>query len=172
MCLTIEEFQSEGRVMGRFLVDGTPIGEAEKVNGGYWLLPRAKNLRDQDEAAKAMLEGYLVKIRAKERKCLELLESIGVRKQQPKALFEFSLPPFIKAESWNGFVEMRKRIKKPLTPRATDMLIKKLKTFHDERIDVNDCLDRSTFKNWTDVYRPEGDKPQHQIVELDSGDET
>lgn len=64
------------------------------------------------------------------------------------------------AESWNGFCEMRKKIKKPLTDRAAKMILNEL-----ERLAPGDnhtkglILDQSTKRCWQDVYQLKGDKP-------------
>lgn len=54
--------------------------------------------------------------------------------------------------AWNGFMEMRRAIKKPMTERAISMLIHRLERLKENGHDVNACLDQSTFNNWQDVY--------------------
>lgn len=62
-------------------------------------------------------------------------------------------------ESWNGFYEMRKKIKKPLTDRAAKMILNEL-----ERLAPGDThtqgliLDQSTKRCWQDVYQLKGNK--------------
>lgn len=62
-------------------------------------------------------------------------------------------------ENWNGFCEMRKKIKKPLTDRAAKMIINEL-----ERLAPGDnhtkglILDQSVKRCWQDVYPLKGDK--------------
>lgn len=62
-------------------------------------------------------------------------------------------------ESWNGFCEMRKKIKKPLTDRAAKMILNEL-----ERLAPGDThtqgliLDQSVKRCWQDVYPLKGDK--------------
>ena len=62
-------------------------------------------------------------------------------------------------ESWNGFCEMRKKIKKPLTDRAAKMILNEL-----ERLAPGDnhtqglILDQSVKRCWQDVYPLKGDK--------------
>ena len=62
-------------------------------------------------------------------------------------------------ESWNGFCEMRKKIKKPLTDRAAKMILNEL-----ERLAPGDnhtqglILDQSTKRCWQDVYQLKGNK--------------
>lgn len=63
------------------------------------------------------------------------------------------VPEWIDREAWDGFVEMRKSIKKPMTTaRAMNRLINRLQMLRDKGHDPNECLDQSTFHNWQDVY--------------------
>jgi len=59
---------------------------------------------------------------------------------------------WIDPDAWNGFMEMRRAIKKPMTERAISMLINRLEKLKANGHDVNACLDQSTFNNWQDVY--------------------
>lgn len=55
-------------------------------------------------------------------------------------------------DAWEGFIEMRQEIKKPLTKRALDLRIKKLESLskiEEEKIAI---LDQSTAANWQDLY--------------------
>lgn len=70
--------------------------------------------------------------------------------QRSVALVE--LPDFVSPDSWFGFLEMRKKIKKPATERACAMLIKKLTMYHNAGHDVDAILDQSTVKGWQDLY--------------------
>lgn len=62
-------------------------------------------------------------------------------------------------ENWNGFCEMRNKIKKPLTDRAAKMILNEL-----ERLAPGDnhtkglILDQSVKRCWQDVYPLKGDK--------------
>lgn len=75
-------------------------------------------------------------------------------------------------ESWNGFCEMRKKIKKPLTDRAAKMILNEL-----ERLAPGDdttkalILDQSVKHCWQDVYKLKSaeaqkeDKPSFDLEE-------
>jgi predicted phage replisome organizer len=53
-------------------------------------------------------------------------------------------------ESINGFIEMRKKMKKELTERALKIILKKLEPFSDkEKIKI---IDKSVENNWIGVY--------------------
>ena len=63
-------------------------------------------------------------------------------------------------EAWRGFVDMRKAMKKPMTPKAAKMILNKLEKFagaDEERKAA--ILDKSTVRCWTDVYELKEDSP-------------
>ena len=62
------------------------------------------------------------------------------------------LPDCIPADAWNGWVEMRKQRKKPLTDRAYNQAIDKLVAFMAKGQNITEVLDRSTMNGWTDLY--------------------
>jgi hypothetical protein len=62
------------------------------------------------------------------------------------------LPECIPVDAWNGWVEMRKQGKKPLTDRAYNQAIDKLMAFEAKGQNITEVLDRSTMNNWTDLY--------------------
>ena len=69
---------------------------------------------------------------------------------------EFILPEWISKESWDGFVEMRNKLKKPLTNRASNGIIKKLFDFGKDK--ANEILDQSTEHCWQTVYELKQDE--------------
>ena len=64
------------------------------------------------------------------------------------------VPDWIPLESWNGFLEMRSRLKKPMTDRAKVLLFQKLDQLRKASHDVGRVLDQSTLNSWPDVYEP------------------
>lgn len=71
------------------------------------------------------------------------------------------LPGYIDSEAWAGFVEMRKKIKAPLTVRAATLIMFELQRIKDAGHDPNASLDQSTMKCWRDVW-PLKDKEIHR----------
>lgn len=65
-----------------------------------------------------------------------------------------ALPAWVDKEAWQGFCDMRRAIKKPMTARAETLLLKALYGLKDKGHDPNAALDQSTFCNWQDVYEP------------------
>jgi hypothetical protein len=67
--------------------------------------------------------------------------------QKPSALPDW-LPP----DAWADYLEMRKKIKKPPTERALELVLMSLETLRNNGHDVRAVLDQSILKNWIDVY--------------------
>ncbi len=65
-------------------------------------------------------------------------------------------PDWIPVEAWSGFVEMRKKIKAPMTDRAISLMVKKLEGLKAQGFDVGEVLDQSIRNNWKDVYPLKG----------------
>ena len=64
----------------------------------------------------------------------------------------FVLPDWIPLETWNAFLEMRKRIKKPATEFAKKLIIGKLEKFKAQGQDVVAILEKSITSGWQDVF--------------------
>lgn len=64
------------------------------------------------------------------------------------------LPPadWIPGEAWAGFVEMRKKIRKPLTDHAVGLLVNRLDKLRTDGYDPAAVLDQSTRNDWQDIY--------------------
>ena len=62
------------------------------------------------------------------------------------------LPDWLPLGPWKEFLEMRKRIRKPPTPYAQTLLLKKLSALRDAGHDPAAVLNKSTISNWQDVY--------------------
>lgn len=67
------------------------------------------------------------------------------------------LPQWLPQEAWDGYIEMRKTIKKPLTKRALEMAIRKLDEFRKRGWEPGAILDQSTFMCWQGLYPLKGD---------------
>lgn len=67
------------------------------------------------------------------------------------------LPAWMPIEAWSGFVEMRKKNRKPMTPRAQNQIIADLERWRLKGHDPTEILDKSTRNNWTDVYEPKAE---------------
>jgi len=63
-------------------------------------------------------------------------------------------PLWMPIDAWQGWVEMRKHRKRPLTDRAKARAINKLEALHTAGHDIGELLDRSTINGWLDIYEP------------------
>jgi len=66
------------------------------------------------------------------------------------------LPDWMPIDAWQGWVDMRKQRKRPLTDRATNRAINKLDAIRAKGHDIAELLDRSTINGWLDIYEPKG----------------
>ena len=76
------------------------------------------------------------------------------KEKKPTAHSGFVLPEWVPIESWLAFLEMRKKIKKPMTERAMELAIKKLDAMRSGGHDVAVILDNSVLNSWQDLYPP------------------
>lgn len=83
----------------------------------------------------------------------------SVKRQLDKGVLP-SPPDWVPEGSWTAFVEMRKEIKKPLTPRSMAMIVNRLASFKDQGLDIAEALDQSTRSSWRDIYPPKDSKPK------------
>lgn len=65
------------------------------------------------------------------------------------------IPEWIPLESWNSFVAMRKKMRKPLTEYAVLLVIKKLQRLRDSGHNAREILDTSVERGWSSVYEPQ-----------------
>lgn len=76
-------------------------------------------------------------------------------RKRPKAA-SFAVPDWIDKSAWDGFEEMRKRIKKPLTDHARELAVKGLATLKAEGHDPADVLNQSTMRGWAGLFAVKG----------------
>lgn len=68
------------------------------------------------------------------------------------------IPDWIPIEAWNGFLEMRASIKKPLkTDRAVTLVVNKLDQLRQQGQNPGDVLDQSTSNSWQGVFAIKAD---------------
>lgn len=78
------------------------------------------------------------------------------KKEPPHAAF--AVPDWIDRQAWDGFAEMRKRQRAPLTDRACAMVVKELDKLRALGHAPDAVLDESTKNSWKGVYplKPDG----------------
>lgn len=64
------------------------------------------------------------------------------------------LPDWLPLDAWGAFLDMRKKIKKPPTEYAQQLLLKKLGGFYAADMDPAAILNQSIMNGWQDLYAP------------------
>jgi hypothetical protein len=62
------------------------------------------------------------------------------------------LPEWIDKEVWESFLELRRRIRAPLTDRAKRNILRQLSEYKDQGQDPNAVLDQSITRGWRGVF--------------------
>lgn len=70
--------------------------------------------------------------------------------EKPKTVF----PDWLNVKTWNEYLEMRNKIKKPATDRAKELAINKLEKMRGLGYDPNLLLEQSILNCWQDIYEP------------------
>ncbi len=73
-----------------------------------------------------------------------------------------SLPDWIPPDVWQGYVEMRQKIRAPLTQRGIALTVSQLTKLKDEGHDPVACLNESIQKSWRGVFAPKQQKVSQQ----------
>lgn len=79
-------------------------------------------------------------------------------KEKKVAAAPIVLPDWIPSETWQAFLDMRKKIKKPATEAAIKLLIAKLDKFRKSGQDVQAILEKSITSSWQDVFEIKDNK--------------
>lgn len=83
----------------------------------------------------------------------ETLKHSNINKKEDKgAGAPICLPNWLPIDAWEGFVEMRSKIKKPITERARSRAISKLNDLRSKGHDPAEVLDQSTLNCWQDLW--------------------
>jgi uncharacterized protein YdaU (DUF1376 family) len=83
--------------------------------------------------------------------------------KERKHVVPTELPDWLNKTDWNDFVEMRKKLKKPMTDRAVNLMISKLETMKNKGIDTSEVLQKSIVSDWIDVYEPKVQVQQNSM---------
>ena len=83
-----------------------------------------------------------------------------------RSLFKTALPSWIPLEAWNGYLEMRKKKKKPMTENSFNRTLRVMARLREEGEDLEHVLNQSEDRGWTglfavgDSYRQEHNLPK------------
>jgi hypothetical protein len=70
----------------------------------------------------------------------------------------FVPPSDIPEAEWDGFEEMRKRIGKPMTPKARDLAVTRLRRLADDGYPPGDVLNHSILNNYQGLFPPKDER--------------
>lgn len=62
------------------------------------------------------------------------------------------IPDWIPNEAWQGYLDMRKKIRKPMTERAVALAINTLEKLRQQGQDIGAVLDQSTLNSWQGLF--------------------
>ena len=90
-------------------------------------------------------------------------------------------PDWLPKETWDAFIQMRKRIGKPPTDYAIKLIIAKLERFRANGQDVKQVLEKSITSGWQDVFEikgnpadnigltvPASNEPNHVLLKIEA----
>lgn len=64
----------------------------------------------------------------------------------------FSLPDWVPKQPWDDFLEMRKKIRKPLTSAAMQLAVNKLEKLKQEGYDLKEVINQSVLNSWQGFF--------------------
>lgn len=68
----------------------------------------------------------------------------------------FTPPDWVPMDSWEGWLEMRKKKRAPNTEKALRLAVKDLDKLREDGVDPRDVLDQSTKRGWTGLFDTRG----------------
>lgn len=84
------------------------------------------------------------------------LEKKKISKKEKES---FSLPSDIPVEAWNDYIDMRIKVRKPMTDKAKQMAITQLYAFREQGYDMAGVLQQSVFNSWQGLFAIKGVVP-------------
>jgi hypothetical protein len=121
--------------------------------------------KDIESGLKPLIDnGFFVDASTMLAPCLQLaIPERETERETEKKSVSLELPDWLNKTDWNDFVEMRKKLKKPMTDRAVKLMISKLETMKNKGIDTSEVLQKSILANWSDVYEPKVQVQQNSM---------
>jgi len=76
------------------------------------------------------------------------------REETEKKADPIEIPDWLDVSDWKDFIAMRKKIGKPMTERASKLIISKLEKMKSKGFSPSVALQNSIVNSWKDVYEP------------------
>lgn len=86
------------------------------------------------------------------------------RKEPPKSP-NGGLPEWLNPDDWTAFKEHRRRLRKPMTPRAETLAINELARLVAKGYTATELINHAILKGWQSIYEPKGNGPAAQSWE-------
>jgi hypothetical protein len=83
-------------------------------------------------------------------------------------LLDFTPPDWVPAAEWAEFVEMRRKKKKPLTPRAAAGIVRDLEVLRTKGYDLRAVLAKSVDEKWLGVFELKGPSSRQDALTQDA----
>ena len=123
--------------------------------------------KDIESGLKPLIDnGFFVDASTMLAPCLQLAipeRETETETETEKKPVSLELPDWLNKTDWNDFVEMRKKLKKPMTDRAVKLMLSKLETMKNKGINTSEVLQKSILANWSDVYEPKVQAQQNSM---------
>lgn len=74
------------------------------------------------------------------------------RKKEPKSSSATEIPDWVPDRAWKAFVEMRQKIKKPLTEYAKELALKDLQNLVEQGQNAEAVINQSVLKSWQGFF--------------------
>lgn len=137
----------------------------EPIDGGWRLLNHAKyrDMRDeeirleQNRIAQAKYREKVSKVADSKPQSAQAdtyTEAEAESKEKTKTGRAIALPDWLPKESWDAWLEVRKRVKAPNTERALKLAIGDLEKLREQGHDPGGVLDNATKRGWRGLYAP------------------
>ena len=88
----------------------------------------------------------------------ELVSQEG-KGREGKGSTAFALPDWVPQAEWDGWIEVRRKNRWPLTGRALNLALAELVDLRGQGHDPAKTLDLATLKGWRSLYAPPASKP-------------
>lgn len=144
--LLSEFFEKDGNVWRHYRIDGE-IEKQQNISKSRSLAAKKrheKHQKDSDANAPAS---------AVQKHTQSQSQSHSLHKCKLKGE---PLPDWVDKKTWQDFIEMRIKMKKPMTENAKKLLLNKLKGFYDDGENATQVLEQSIMNGWASIYTTKG----------------
>jgi phage replication O-like protein O len=158
----IEHFQSlvSKKILGS-LNGGTRKPRFMWINKDFeqWIASPKKETSPNIETMPSLIEGNRSSLNHETHK--------RKKERRKKGDVVISLPEWLDPKLWEDFKTMRKKIKKPMTPKAEELAISKLSRFRAKGLNVTSIIEKSILNDWQDIFEPKISATEESMVSRD-----